>query len=160
MKTHAANGKSFWFSKESEIFKPEGITKIENHYNAKFIFDSCVKDKHGNWANMPMAIFYQADASKIPEGGSQYFGMYLRSVSPLEPKSPIVPFIINGLTAIEPFQAVVANNGEVVWSRYRHDYRKSQDGSVWIDGGRDYLRWIGAGEVVNVRVNVDHLEVI
>jgi hypothetical protein len=86
--------------------------------------------------------------------------MYLRSVSPLEPKSPIVPFIINGLTAIEPFQAVVANNGEVVWSRYRHDYRKSQDGSVWIDGGRDYLRWIGAGEVVNVRVNVDHLEVI
>lgn len=159
MRLYAANGKPFRFPTESEVFKPEGIKLIEEKYEAKFIFDSCVRDMHGSWINLPVAIFYQPDDAKVPEGGSNYFGMYLRPTH-LSPDAPYAPYILNGITATEPFQAVVAKDGEVVWSRYRHDYRYSWDGSVWVDGGRDYLRWSGAGEVVDVQVATDHLEVI
>lgn len=152
MRMHAANGKPFRFQTESEIFTPDGVSKIEELYAAKFVFESCVKGKHG-WVNMPVAIFYQSEDDRVPDGGPTYFAMYPGA----EPGSLIIS---NGISATEPFEAVIANDGEVVWSRHRHDYRYSNDGSVWVDGGRDYLRYSGKCEAVEVRVQVDHLEVI
>lgn len=161
MRMYAANGAPFRFSTESVVFKPEEIPNIEEHYAAKFIFDSCIRDTKGNWLNFPMAIFYQPDDERVPEGGSNYFALYWRPETiPPTPDGKQRVFIANGITATEPFQAVVAKDGEVVWSRYRHDYRYSEDGSAWVDGGRDYLRWSGSGEVVDVQVATDHLEVI
>lgn len=40
----------------------------------------------------------------------------------------------------EPITGVVAKDGEIIFSRFRHDYQESTDGSVFVDGGRDYLR--------------------
>ena len=61
-------------------------------------------------------------------------------------------------------ELVVAANGDVIYSRYRHDYRHSPDGSVWIDGGRDYTRsGVPTGEwdaFVTLRIVEDKLIIV
>jgi len=42
--------------------------------------------------------------------------------------------------------------GETVWSRHRHDLRFCSCGKCGIDGGRDYTRTLGVGEVVEINV--------
>ena len=59
---------------ESSWFDDDTILKIEDKYNATYVFESCLKDAYGNWANFPVAIFYTEEAH--PEG-SNYFGLYL-----------------------------------------------------------------------------------
>ena len=124
---------------ESELFTPEQIERIEKMKEATYVCETCVKDRSGQWANTPVAVFYQPDESKVPEGGSQWFGLYYRPEYP-DPNAPMRLFICNAISALEPFDGIVANNGDVIYSRYRHDYRRSPDGSVMIDGGRDYTR--------------------
>jgi hypothetical protein len=57
---------------------------------------------------------------------------------------------------------VKADNGDVIYSRYRHDYRTSQDESVFIDGGRDYLKTGLYEDDRFVKLNVvkDKLEIV
>ncbi len=60
--------------------------------------------------------------------------------------------ITNAITATETIiTGIKAQNGEIIYSRYRHDYRESKDGSVFIDGGRDYTRHSG-GELVELKI--------
>jgi hypothetical protein len=79
--------------------------------------------------------------------------------------------ITNAISAFEhPMLGVVADDGEVIVSGYRHDYRRSKDGTVFIDGGRDYTRYgrIGVNsdvdsvrtKLVRVKVVEDNLEVV
>lgn len=118
---------------ESEIFTQDGIKKIEEHYGAKYVCDGCVQhSEDGPWANFPVAFFYSEEPH--PEFGNQYFAMYWH---PIDNDLRICDGTLSVKT---PISAVVADDGEVVYSRYRHDYRPSKDGSVWIDGGRDYVR--------------------
>ena len=49
-----------------------------------------------------------------------------------------------------------AKNGDIIYSQYRHDYVKSEDDSVFIDGGRDYTR-SGGGKFVTLRIIKDKL---
>ena len=109
-----------------------------------------LKDVYGNWANFPVAIFY---TEKVHPEGSNYFGMYLTEDKTL--------MITNGIKATEqPFSGVMAKNGDVIYSRYRHDHRTSDDGSVFVDGGRDYFRSgvYAKEQYVSLRVNKDKLE--
>ena len=60
---------------------------------------------------------------------------------------------------------IVANNGDVIYSRYRHDCRWSPDNSVMIDGGRDYTRYggpggDGGGSLVSLRIIEDILTIV
>lgn len=135
---------------ESYDFTEKQIKGIEDHKSAKFVCETCIRDMYGNWANGPVAIFYQDDPSLIPEGGSAYFGMYWRpnqDASVLASPEDVLKLtytlmICNAVSATEEdITGIVANNGEIIYSRYRHDYRGSSDGSVWIDGGRDYDRY-------------------
>lgn len=114
------------------VFTNDQISKIEDHYNAKYIFDSCIKTKSG-WANFPAAIFY----TDVPHPeGSNYFAMYRAMDNSLR--------ITDGISAVaEPFTGIEADNGDIIYSTYRHDFRFSPDGSVSVDGGRDYLKWSG-----------------
>jgi hypothetical protein len=49
--------------------------------------------------------------------------------------------ITNGAFVEEQeFAGIIADNGDIIFSRSRHDYRVSDDESVWIDGGREYTR--------------------
>ena len=41
---------------ECTFMKPDGIAKMENMYNAKYVFESCLKTKDGGWSNFPVAI--------------------------------------------------------------------------------------------------------
>lgn len=124
---------------ESEWFSPQRLALIEKHYEAKYVCETCVKDPKGGWRNQSVSIFYQPDPSKVPEGGSQWFGLFF--LPDFTSVGPAQLFIVNAISAVEnDIQGIVAVNGDVIYSRYRHDYRGSPDGSVWIDGGRDYTR--------------------
>lgn len=117
---------------KSSFLKDESIEKIERHYKAKYVLESCLKAKDGGWANFPAAIFYTQEAH--PEG-SNYFAIYMdKSGSPM---------ITDALPSIQGviFEGIEAE-GEVVYSRFRHDYREGKNGA-FVDGGRDYFRYGG-----------------
>jgi hypothetical protein len=136
---------------ECDFLNHEGIRKVEEQYNARYVFESCIKDRLGNWTMMTAAIFYTEIAH--PKG-SNYFALYHDDGGFM---------ITDGISATQDIiNAVRAHNGDIIYSRHRHDYRISPDKTVWIDGGRDYLR-SGLFEKtnhVNLKVVDDHLEVI
>ena len=145
---------------ESERFTVEDLEKIEAHYEAKYVCESCVQNTKGGWANKAVSIFYQPDPAKVPKGGSQWFGLFFRQEFP-DMESPAQLFIVNAISAVKnDIVGVVADNGDVIYSRYRHDYRHSPDKSVWIDGGRDYTRHGGKGEFVTLRIVEDKLTIV
>lgn len=120
----------------STFLKPKQIEELEQKYNAKYVLESCLKGKDGSWLNRPAAIFYTEDPH--PEG-SNYFAIYLD----YNMDGTLVPMITNGLSAINEvvFLGLEAE-GEVIYSRFRHDYRDAKNGA-YVDGGRDYFKYGG-----------------
>ena len=131
---------------ECTFLKPEGIAKIEEAYNAKYVFESCLKTKNGGWCNMPVAIFYTE--TPHPQG-SNYFGLYCNDFGDF--------MITDGISATEPFDALQAGD-DVIYSRYRHDFREHN--GYMVDGGRDYFRRSADGIPVKLCVNKDKLEIV
>jgi len=111
---------------ECKMFTHAQLELIEKKYNGKFIFESCIKDKRGNWNNFPASIFYTEEPH--PEG-SNYFAIWFDDTGCV--------MISNGISAIEPFHAIMVDE-TIYYSRYRHDCRDY--GDFFIDGGRDYTR--------------------
>lgn len=134
------------------------IVAIEGHYDADFVCETCIRGKNDQWVNMPLLVFYQDEDFRIPPGGSPYFGIYERFDHTTGKAEGL--YICNAISAVEDFTGVVADNGDVVYSRYRHDFRRSPDESVWIDGGRDYLRYNGRGELVTLRIVGKNVEIV
>ena len=117
------------------------ISKIEIKKNATYVGEFCLKTSGGEWANEAASIFYQKTPPQ--EGFSHYFALFQRNGT---------VYITSGQNAIEPIiMAVQADDGEIIYSRYRHDYRTSKDGSVFVDGGRDYFK-SGGINVVPLKV--------
>ena len=144
---------------ESEVLTPQGVAMAEEKYNALFVCDTCLKAQGGGWINQSVAVFWNKDPANIPEGGSAYFGLYIQYMPPDFKRGPVM--ITNAISAVETdIIGMVAHNGDVIYSRYRHDYRGSPDGSVWIDGGRDYTRHGGFGSLVTLRINDGVLGVV
>ncbi len=138
----------------------EDLAKIEAHYEVTYVCETCVKNRKGGWTNLSVSIFYQPDPSKVPEGGSQWFGLFF-SADPELPEGPMRLTICNAISAVEnDIDGIVAKNGDVVYSRYRHDYRWSPDESVMIDGGRDYTRHNCGGDIVTLRIVEDKLTIV
>ena len=106
------------------------IAKVEAKYNAKFVGQFCLKDKHGNWVNNPADVYWQATPPQ--PGYSNYFALIVQGGT----------LYITGAAIVEStiIDAVEADDGEILYSRYRHHYINSKDGSCFIDGGRDYTR--------------------
>jgi len=103
------------------------IRDIEKKYKAKYIIDSCLKSDRGNWLNFPAAFFYAEE--KHPEG-SNYFAFYKLDGS---------TYITNGIRITEGvFNGFLFEDGELVHSRYRHDWFEHR--GAMVDGGRDYFR--------------------
>lgn len=126
----------------SKNYQPINTQKVEEKYGAKYLGDFCVKRKNG-WSEQPFAIFYQPNPN-VSLGHSHYFGMFVESEN---------MYITKGDSAFEEgLTGVVADDGEIVISCYRHDYRTSTDGSVFIDGGRDYTRSSVGCEFVKLNV--------
>ena len=106
------------------------IAKVEQHYGAKFVGQFCLKDKNGNWVNSPADVYWQATPPVA--GYSNYFALIIQKGSAYITDASIV-----GSTIIS---AVEADDGEIIYSRFRHHYIISKDGSTFIDGGRDYVK--------------------
>jgi hypothetical protein len=107
------------------------IDAVEKKYNAKYVGQLCLRTKDGGWQGDDCGeVFYQE--TPPVEGYSNYFAL-IRQAG--------VVYIASGASAVEGvLDGVIANDGEIIYSRYRHDGRYSQDRSAFIDGGRDYLR--------------------
>jgi hypothetical protein len=96
----------------------------------------------------------------VPEGGSQWFGLFFRQDFYGEDAPPTL-CIVNAISAVEQdIDGIVAENGDVIYSQYRHDYRWSPDQSVMIDGGRDYTRNNGGGPIITLRIIEDKLCIV
>ncbi len=135
--------------KDSEIFSPENIAKIEDKKNAVYVCETCLTGMNGGWINQAVAVFWNKDPDNVPHGGSAWFGLYYRVYHPDDSREPTL-MVANAISAtLEPITGVVAENGDVIYSRYRHDYRMSPDGTAMVDGGRDYFRTgpLGIGTV-------------
>lgn len=118
-------------------FKKDGIRKIEEKYGAKYMGYWCTKSPRGYWNESPVDVFYQPnpDTSK---GHTHYFGMFIKN-DPFTGEGSGSVYITEASTAFsEPISGIPTDDGEVIVSRYRHDY-VTKDGRM-IDGGRDYVR--------------------
>lgn len=137
---------------DCSFIKDEMIKVFEKEYNAKYVLETCLKYKDGGWVNSPAAIFY---TEKAHPKGSNYFAVYYDGSTLM---------ITDGLPAIKDviFFGLEAE-GEVVYSRYRHDNREGKNGA-FVDGGRDYFRYGGDNfndyNIVKFKVVEDHLEII
>lgn len=119
------------------------IDVVEKKYNAKWVGQLATKSPVSGWSGDDCPdIFYQA--TPPVEGYSNYFGLITRQGT---------AYITSGSTAVEGVIAgVVADDGEIIYSRYRHDYRTSTDGSVFIDGGRDYTKGSMHGKYISMKI--------
>jgi hypothetical protein len=112
----------------NKVLPDKSIAHICQKYNAKYIMDSCLKTVDGQWANFPAAFFYTEKAH--PEG-SNYFALYRD-----EDRGWL---ITDGIRITEGVHnGFLFDDGELVHSRYRHDYYEYR--GVVVDGGRDYFR--------------------
>ena len=120
---------SRWINRGDSL-QPIDTKKVEQLKNAKYIGDFCIKNSMGNWGETPVQIYY-VDTVNDP-AHSNYFGMFARGND---------VYITNGIsTANIEITAVESPDGEIIYSRFRHDYRATKDGTTTIDGGRDYTR--------------------
>ena len=119
------------------------IKEVEDKYNAKYVGQMALRTIGGGWSeDVPGEIFWQETPPQ--EGYSNYFALFKRGGS---------LYITSGASAVEGvIDGTVADDGEIIYSRYRHDMRHSRDGSVWIDGGRDYTRSGTSGHFVRLKV--------
>lgn len=129
-----------------EFWPPETVAKLEEHYSARYVCELPLKQK-GGWREDPSLIFYTDVAH--PEG-SNYFAIS---------RSGDDVVISNALNSVGyPITGIRANNGDIIYSHCRHHYNVSEDKSVMIDGGMDYLRTASGGDrLVYLKIDKDKL---
>ena len=125
--------------------------KVEKKYNVKFVCETPIKLKSG-WYETSSLIFYSEEPHPR---GSNYMAL---SVFPTGMEGEGQLSITDGISATKGHITGIVDGDEVIYSRYRHDYRVGKTG-VWIDGGRDYVRSSG-GEMVIMEIIHDKLEVV
>lgn len=106
------------------MFSEKNIEKIEQLRSAKYVCDTTHKGK-------PVSVFYGDVAH--PVSNSRYFALYYD-------QDERIMITDGSFIEQQEITGVIAENGDVVFSRHRHDYNSSPDGSVFIDGGREYTR--------------------
>lgn len=127
------------------------IETAERIYKVKFVGDFCLKNRSGSWSSYPAAVFYQPNP-QTELGHSHYLGIMDNGERGIS--------LVNGESAFsEPIVGIEADDGEIIYSAFRHDFVVSNDGTVFIDGGRDYIKSSVHGKRVSLVINGDHLEV-
>ena len=124
------NPETEYFVDVTPSLKEISLLAVEEKYSADYVCETELVNASKRGCNIPGLVFYQQ--TPHPRG-SNWFVLYFLNGNQLMIANAknIVDTLIGG---------IVADNNEIVFSRYRHDMRSSQDGSVWIDGGRDYVR--------------------
>jgi hypothetical protein len=135
-------------------YGPDAIAEIEQRYNAKYMGYWCTKNLRDGWNESPVDVFYVAEPDRS-KGHTNYFGMFTRGGFTRGGDS----YIIDASSAFSaPITGILTKDGEVIVSRYRHDY-VTKDGYM-IDGGRDYLRCSADSLQTFVNVSVEDGEFV
>lgn len=118
------------------------IDEVEAKHNCKYVGEFAIKNKNGCWSeDNCVSVFWQKEPPQL--GYSNYFALFSRNN---------VVYITSGESCVSgEIIGVVAKNNEVIYSRYRHDFRTSTDGSVFIDGGRDYVK-TNSGNTISLTI--------
>lgn len=128
-------------SKDPYWFTEDGIKKIEEMYGAVYMGHWCTKHSAGWWNDYPVDVFYQPNPD-FSKGHSHYFGMF---------KQKDNVYITNAESAFsQEIFGLLAEDGEVIVSRYRHDCVVKED--QMIDGGRDYLKYTSNKKLIKINV--------
>lgn len=116
--------------KDGYHFNEFQIKLIEELKGAKYMGYWCTKrPSDGSWNERPVDVFYQPNPD-VSKGHKFYFGMFIQDD---------IIYITDATSCFsEPITGIVCEDGEVIVSRYRHDYVTK--GNHMIDGGRDYTR--------------------
>ena len=117
------------------------IPKMEEYYKSKYMGYWTIKGKDGEWNEEPVDVFYNPNPDTT-KGHSHYFGLFLKNNSLV---------ITNAESAFSvPMVGVECEDGEVLISRFRHDYVSK--GDRFIDGGREYYRYNPDFDLITVTV--------
>lgn len=122
-------------------FHSEQIRTIEEKYGARYMGYWCIKDPQGRWTDRPLEVFHDPNPN-LELGHSRYFGFFVNSEQQVRTTDAASAFSV-------PMTGILLKSGEVLVSRYTHDY-KAQDGE-FVDGGREYLRYSANSVLVSVR---------
>jgi hypothetical protein len=106
------------------------ISKVEKRYKCKYVCETCLNVK-GLWREHSSLIFYNEVAH--PEGSN-----YMALSYQLDGDDGYL-VVSDGISVTEEPIVGIIDGDEVIYSRFRHDYRVGKTG-VMIDGGRDYIR--------------------
>ena len=127
-------GDGLWYDAKPDLYRIdlEGIRKIEKLRSCRYVCEWNLTDAAGNAYDQSVLLFW----NDVPHPqGSNWMALY---------RAGDDWYVRNGITASRlPIRCVVSNDGQVLFSKSRHDFRSSHDGSVSIDGGRDYTRLLG-----------------
>ncbi|RYD62073.1 MAG: hypothetical protein EOP83_15520 [Verrucomicrobiaceae bacterium] len=142
----------YWINMGDILYQAD-ISKIAERFAkqtggaCRFIGSLCLTGP-GNDYTEPYLTFWQE--KHAPEH-SNYFGLIRRgNGTMISNASSITRGTWGGLADV--------NTGEVLFSRYRHDFRRSISGNFTVDGGRDYTKYSGTGFVpVKLRVIRDRM---
>jgi len=127
---------------DCSFLEKDQLERIQNRYDADYVCESQLKLRSDEWSDFSAAIFYTEVAH--PDG-SHWFGIW---------KNGERYMISNAISAVnEPFFGVVAENHDVIYSRFPNDYRLSDDKSVFIDGGRAHPRYDMEHNIVTLKIN-------
>jgi len=133
------------------IIKPKSIKLIEEKYNCKYVFETSPIDDAGNRLCQTLTVFYCEE--KHPEG-SNYLGVLFRGDQ---------TYLTDALPHIaDYYNCIQAEDGQIIYSRHRHDYRASNDDSVHIDGGQNYLKFSVSPDFksFNRNVHLKHFKIV
>lgn len=127
-------GDGYWYDNEPDYqgLSEENIKKIEQSRNCHYVCEWYTNTSDGKKVMDVAAIFW----TDTPHPrGSNWLGLYRANGDWM---------VKDGITASQiPIRCVVSNDKQLVFSKGRHDFRGTKDGSVAIDGGRDYTRVLG-----------------
>lgn len=122
-------GEPYW------LFDRAQVQRLEP--GALYVGDFAVQGQKGVWSSVPVAVFYATTPrEKYP---NRYFGVY-KSQRRLDMPTWV---ICDATSVAEHTWQGLEMKGEVIFSRWRHDYRCFSFGGPYVDGGPDYLRVVG-----------------
>lgn len=132
------------FASHAPFWEMLSIPKCEKKYNAIYIGDFALPAKSGGFTEQPAAVFY-APNPDVSKGHKHLFGIFILNQNTMTicDASAVAEMEWNG---------VIAQNGEVLISTYRHDCKISEDQTAMVDGGQDYIRFYG--EPVSIKLDV------
>ena len=127
-------GNGYWYDNQPDTYglDLEGIRKIEKLRHCRYVCEWNTLDSRGQAQEKPVMLFW--NDTPHPQGSS-WMGLFRANGD---------WYVKDGITASQlPIRCAVSNDKQVLFSKSRHDFRSSKDGSVTVDGGRDYTRMLG-----------------